>query len=269
MFLTLLILTSCKKEISKDDLLVKSANVSSKQSTKISKKDYELLKSNPDNIKLFDSLMKANKLKVNKLASTSSVANADDDSGLYEDGDDDVYYLFDNPGYLYFASEAMGVRYDVTADFAFVKRRNTLITKIPLTYSMKMSDLNPMVSGPVVAYLIGPAVGEIERPAQPYANVSQPSFGRLKGNAAGDILEKRTIIRTTDGKTLVKGGLKADTYEAGTEISLGISVEWARNSVSLYRFDLNFDIDFDQDMNGANPRTRLNGTAVCQGLQAN
>lgn len=123
MFLTLLILTSCKKEISKDDLLVKSANVSSKQSTKISKKDYELLKSNPDNIKLFDSLMKANKLKVNKLASTSSVANADDDSGLYEDGDDDVYYLFDNPGYLYFASEAMGVRYDVTADFAFVKRR--------------------------------------------------------------------------------------------------------------------------------------------------
>jgi len=129
MFLTLLILTSCKKEINKDDLTSKSANVSSKSATKISKKDYELLKSNPENNKLFDSLLQANKLKISKIASTSSVANADDDSGFYDDADDDVYYLFDNPGNIIFANEWYGVRYDVTADFAFVKRKNKLNVK--------------------------------------------------------------------------------------------------------------------------------------------
>lgn len=268
MFLTLSIITSCKKEIAKDDLMSKSANVAPKSSAKISKKDYELLKSNPENNKLFDSLLQANKLKIPKIASTSSVTNTDDDSGFYDDYDDDVYYLFDNPGNMIFANDFIGVRYDVTADFAFVKRKNRLTVKIPLSWGPNVSHLDPTVSGPVTAYLSGPAVGEIERPAQPYANV-YAGYSEIRGNAAGDILEKRTIIRTTDGKTLVKGGLKSELYEAGTEISLGISVEWARNSISLYRFDLTFNIDYWQNNNPADPRTRLNGTATCTGLQSN
>ncbi|WP_431292536.1 hypothetical protein [Pedobacter sp. P26] len=150
-FLTFSIITSCKKEITKDDLMSKSANVSPKSSTKISKKDYELLKSNPENNKLFDSLLQANKLKIPKIASTSSVANADDDSGFYDDSDDDVYYLFDNPGNIIFANEWYGARYDVTADFYFVKRKNRLTVKILLSWGPNVSHLDPTVSGPVTA----------------------------------------------------------------------------------------------------------------------
>jgi len=64
------------------------------------------------------------------------------------------------------------------------------------------------------------------------------------GKAAGNLIEKRTLVITSDGKTTVKGGLNAAGVEVGAELSNGSTVVSTTNSITNFSWDVTFEASF-------------------------
>lgn len=152
---------------------------------------------------------------------------------------------YDPDFYPIYSWEAV-LNYNVRWIFHFQKTNLSFMLYIPL--ALKASPVSATLRESAIATLYGPAIGSIvQLPPAINMTTSGPTPS-VNGNANGGILEQRTLIKTSDFKTLIKAGLKAEVYEVGSEISAGSTVTSSLNMTRVFNYNINFHIRCDENL---------------------
>ncbi|OMP75639.1 hypothetical protein [[Flexibacter] sp. ATCC 35208] len=157
------------------------------------------------------------------------------------------------------------LRYDIKVRLAFKSRPVELYLTLPFRYNAHVtSQPNATQAEPVTQLLVGKNIGALEVQKAPILNVLTGSY-KFFGNASGDLVEKRTMIYTSDGNVIVKGGINAAGVEVGAEIANGVKVESTSNAITNYGWNLDYTANFWPNNDPLNPNVSWNATAIARG----
>ncbi|SFW22221.1 hypothetical protein [Chitinophaga sancti] len=265
--LSSLLLFSCTK---KDNTLrnpTKPNEKSDLEMVNINKGQYEYINSIFSDTKLTSSYIAKLKDSVNNLksAKTSGSYNPAYPNQYDANYADDIYSTYEGDQANLVGGTVGRSRYDIQMHYEFKARPIQLIVVLPFYYN-DLTPSHPTASqaGPVQQILIGDNLGSQEPLGSPFLNIIE-GFYSFFGNAAGNLIEKRTLIGTSDGNTMVKGGINAAGVEVGATLSNGLKVESTTNSLTNAQWSVSYKADFLNAWSQYNPKITLNGFATLRG----
>ncbi|OMP79269.1 hypothetical protein BW716_10450 [[Flexibacter] sp. ATCC 35208] len=210
---------------------------------------------------------------VSGLASAKSLAIASTEDEAFNPNlveDNSIYFVGQNPPLTYISIYGDKVQYEVRPWFYFPIRQNNMSIVIRLLWDKEGAMANPHASynGSPIPIITGPALGTLETPVAPLFNIFDAPYA-CHGNVKGDVIEKRTIARTNEGKYLFKAGVDASGLALGTELSAGVTIVYSANNISDFYYELTFRCDFQRDQDPNSPVVEWSGTGICRGTQQN
>lgn len=258
-----LLLFSCSK---KDSAVVGPNNpneISTSKAIAINNGQFEHLTSIFQDTKSRNTYIKVLKDSIQNLANAKTATDAD---AAYPDQYNPNIYSEDfntytgDPGGL--VGGVVGhSRYNINIQLFFHARPIVLYVTLPFYYNdLTTSHPNATQAGPISQNLLGSGIGALEIPSPAYMNIREGDH-KWFGNAAGNLIEKRTIAVTSDGKTVVKGGLNAAGVEVGAELSNGSTVTSTTNSVTNFSWDVTYEASFVYLDNPYNPNVTYSAHA--------
>lgn len=268
------LLFSCTKKESTDDIKTNLTTVAQmKAPINITSGQYDYLLKNFSNDAVRKSYGQFLIDSVTKLSSAKTAATtSEDDDAFYPwlREEASTYFEGTNPPYSSQIEWGDKIEYEVRNNFYFPIRQNQLTLVIRLLWDSRGAMANPHASykGSPIPIITGPALGSLETPIPPVANMAQGNY-RVTGNVNGDVIEKRTIARTNEGKFLFKAGLDYPGFNVGAEVGGGITIVYSANNITDFYYELNYKCDFQMYQNPVAPEVTMTGKAVCTGTQKN
>lgn len=268
------LLFSCTKKESTDDIKINLTTVAQmKAPINITSGQYDYLLKNFSNDAVRKSYGQFLIDSVTKLSSAkTATTTSEEDDAFYPWLREETSTFFEgenppNSSQIEFGDK---IQYEVRNYFYFPVRQNQLTLVIRLLWDSRGAMVNPHASynGGPITIITGPALGSLETPVAPVANMAQGNYA-VTGNVKGDVIEKRTIARTNEGKYLFKAGVDAPGLNIGAEVGAGITIVYSANNVSDFYYELAYKCDFQMYQNPVAPRVTMTGHAVCTGTQKN
>ncbi|RFM28362.1 hypothetical protein [Chitinophaga silvisoli] len=262
-----LLLFSCtKKDNTLGDLSKPNEKVSPEM-IPITKGQYEYINSIFSDTKLTSSYIGKIKDSINTLKSAKTTGSYNPaypnqfDANYY----DEVYSTYEGDQANLVGGTVGRSRYDIQMHFDIKARPLRLMVILPFYYN-DLTPSHPSASqaGPVQQILLGDNLGSQEPLGSPLLNITEGSYSFF-GNAGGNIIEKRTLITTSDGNTTVKGGINAAGVEVGATLANGLKVESTTSSLTNVQWSVSYRADFLNAFTPYNPKIILNGFAKLTG----
>ncbi len=251
------LIISCKKnqsEVSQEANTTKLATMNINDVFHLTTQDFKLIDKYVNDIPKRDSLNKVimSRVDFSKLVKTPKYKV--DDVGGDDIGETEADYSIDQGEYLGDTGLGGDTYYNVRNVFAYSLLNKGLIVTIPLHYG---PTIGVNLVSPITATVIGNNLGEFSIPTPAFNNAAYNNGGIVTGSTAGDLIEKKTMITTTNGTVVVKGGLNAGIYNAGVQLGGGIVVKSSYNNTSDYYFEFSYKLLYS--IPGSPPNLTISG----------
>lgn len=274
--LFLLMLLSCTKKESVEEIKTGSSQITEMNNQiSITTGQYDFLLKNFTNIRVRDSFGlhlqdSISRLPIANVTAARAGLPAEAYNPNLNENNSVFFFGYDPP-----EGFAMGVgsltQYEIRPRFFFPKRENNMVVSMRFQWKGQNNDLsspNAQFLGNPTPIITGPALGALGAPINQIKNLTNFVY-RFSGNSSADVIEQRTIARTSDGKMMMKAGLDAPGMQVGAEVSAGVTIVTSVNAISDFYYSITFEFDFQTNQNTYAPKVSYNGNATCDGTQVN